>query len=644
MKKFSYSRLLALVIFGVCLSPFTLTAQQVDTLAFQDFETMPQAPVWTYTGTPNTFLSGFTTASQGPPNSPIGIGGSRAWHVRTVSSGNPVTFANQSIPSNYDSIRVRFRLAAMNLNSSSSGGPDHLDYVLVEYSLNNGTNWVNRIRVRGAVNNNCTWPYSAASTAKAYYLPATEQVFQPTTSGLQLQAGLGTVEMVFPGSITQLSIRITPRSSSSSDSWMVDNLVLIGESSCATTTATINPVACESFVSPSGKYVWTSSNTYQDTIPNAGLCDSIITVNLTVNNSSQGLIAETACNAYTSPSGNHIWTTSGFFQDTIPNANGCDSVITVSLTINNGTAETIQESACDAYTSPSGNYTWTTSGTYQDTILNAAGCDSIITVNLTVTNSSLASIQDTVCNTYTSPSGNYVWTATGTYQDTLLNANGCDSLITIDLTVNTNATASINETACGSFTSPSGLYTWTASGMYQDTISTTAGCDSLLTINLTITNADTSVTISGNMLSANVGGAIYQWLDCQNGNQPVAGATQQTFTPSASGSYALRITQDGCTDTSSCRQITLVGLEQNDHADEIVIWPNPVHELLNVDIGTLTPKGQLRIYDLKGRTLIAQDMPGTRRFSLETQSLSAGMYILELVADTGTLRIRFSVE
>lgn len=91
-----------------------------------------------------------------------------------------------------------------------------------------------------------------------------------------------------------------------------------------------------------------------------------------------------ACSSYTSPSGNYVWNTSGIYIDTIPNSRGCDSVITVILTINNPTASVLTDTACGHYTSPSGNYTWSNSGTYTDTLTNAAGCDSIITINLTV--------------------------------------------------------------------------------------------------------------------------------------------------------------------------------------------------------------------------------------------------------------------
>ena len=67
---------------------------------------------------------------------------------------------------------------------------------------------------------------------------------------------------------------------------------------------------------------------------------------------------------------------------------GCDSIITISLTVNNSAATSLNETVCDNYLSPGGN-TYTVSGTYQDTLQTAAGCDSVITINLTVNNSNL---------------------------------------------------------------------------------------------------------------------------------------------------------------------------------------------------------------------------------------------------------------
>ena len=101
------------------------------------------------------------------------------------------------------------------------------------------------------------------------------------------------------------------------------------------------------------------------------------------------------------------------------------------ITFCSETTETITANVCDSYTSPSGK-TWTTSNTYMDTIANDAGCDSVITVNLTVRDKTTETITANVCDSYTSPSGK-TWFKTGTYKDTIANDAGCDSIITFNV-------------------------------------------------------------------------------------------------------------------------------------------------------------------------------------------------------------------
>ncbi len=260
------------------------------------------------------------------------------------------------------------------------------------------------------------------------------------------------------------------------------------------TTSIITEMACDSYTSPSGNYVWTSSNTYKDTIPNAVNCDSIITINLIIN-STTAIITETACNSYTSPSGNYIWTSSNTYMDTIPNASNCDSIITIILTVNYPSTATVTVTACDSYTSPSGNYVWTSSNTYMDTIPNAANCDSIITINLTIKNFTTSTINETACNSYTSPSGNYVWTSSNTYLDTIPNAANCDSILIINLIINNSSQSTDILTACDSLLWIDGV-TYTASNNTATyTLTNTLGCDSVVTLDLTIHNSSTGTDV-----------------------------------------------------------------------------------------------------------------------------------------------------
>lgn len=276
MKHFLRTCALCAVFFG-----FDVQAQiSIDTLAIQDFEVTPATPTWNFTG-PVVYRSGFTTANNAPPNSPIGINGSRAWETTTNSSGLTLDFDNILVPQNiYDSVRVSFRLAAMNL-TGTGGGPDNLEYVNFAYSLNNGTTYTTRLRIQGAAANNSVWPYDAQGVAKAYYLPATQVMHQPAGTGLRLLDGLGFVELTFPGNVGQVKIRITARSSSGSDTWMIDNLVLTGEKSCSNTVGTLLQTACKSFTLNGTTY--DSTGIFTQILPNATGCDSVLTLNLTIN-------------------------------------------------------------------------------------------------------------------------------------------------------------------------------------------------------------------------------------------------------------------------------------------------------------------------------------------------------------------------
>ena len=243
------------------------------------------------------------------------------------------------------------------------------------------------------------------------------------------------------------------------------------------TSSTIAQTVCESYTLNGQTY--NSSGTYTQTLTNVADCDSIITLNLTVLNTSY-TITDTVCESYTLNA--QAYTSSGTYTQTLTNVASCDSTITLNLTVLNSTSFDTQI-VCDSYTSPSGSiYTFT--GIYIDTIPNSVGCDSVITLDLTITgNSSSSTIAQTVCDSYTSPSGT-VYSSTGIYTDTVPNSVGCDSIITIDLTVKNSSSFLITQTVCGDYTLNG--QTYTSGGTYTQALTNIAGCDSTITLNLIV--------------------------------------------------------------------------------------------------------------------------------------------------------------
>ncbi len=369
-----------LVIGFILAASMSFSQALIDTLAIQDFEINPQSPTWSFTG-PVVYNSGFTGSNAAPPNSPIGVGGSRAWETTTNSSGLALTFDNVIIPPGYDSIRLNFALAAMNL-LGTTGGPDNLEWVVVEYSTNNGVSYVSRLRIQGAVANNSFWPYTATGHAKVFYLPASVTMFQPQTSGLQTTMGFSNCEIVFPGNISQLRVRITARSSSSTDTWLIDNVRLTGEIDCFAQTNQ-SFTECQGFSVNVNGNTYSQTGIYRDTLVSSQNCDSVIVTNLTILDTNETQMHEVVCDSFNLNGQKYI--SSGVYNQVFTNSFGCDSTIVLNLTVNQSTTANNQITICQGESYSVGGKTYTEEGFYYDTIANAIGCDSLVTTLLIVT-------------------------------------------------------------------------------------------------------------------------------------------------------------------------------------------------------------------------------------------------------------------
>jgi hypothetical protein len=313
---------------------------------------------------------------------------------------------------------------------------------------------------------------------------------------------------------------------------------------------------------------------------------------------------------------------------TVTDALGCSVTDMVEIETLAPTTASISETACGNYVSPSGN-TYTTSGTYLDTVPNAVGCDSIITISLTVNQPTTGMITTSSCYSYVSPAGN-TYAASGTYHDTLVNSIGCDSVITIDLTINGTTTATITETACDSYTSPSGMVL-TASGTYMDTIANALGCDSAITIQLTINAANVGVTMNGVVLTADAMNATYQWLNCDSASAPIAGETNQSFFPLVDGNYAVIVTENSCTDTSACIMVIGTGSVEPG-MDNVTLYPNPSEGNVMITLGTIYAEVSVVITDAQGRTVYSQIANGVSRMEMNP-ALESGVYFVSIYAD-----------
>lgn len=205
----------------------------------------------------------------------------------------------------------------------------------------------------------------------------------------------------------------------------------------------------------------------------------------------------------------HFTTSINDTTHTFTNASGCDSAVTLSLVINRGDTSGHVELACDEFVWNMIHYT--ADDTITDIHYDENGCVAIDTIYLTVKNRARTTIDTTACDTYTWDFNGQTYTTSQTITDTMPGSNGCDSIVTLHLTVNHNTSHSDTVDVCDTYIWHGNTYT--ASG--SDTIYYTNdfGCLSRDTLNLTIRHNSNTTTDSTVCDSARWHGTLYTTSD-----------------------------------------------------------------------------------------------------------------------------------
>jgi hypothetical protein len=400
-----------------------------------------------------------------------------------------------------------------------------------------------------------------------------------------------------------------------------------------TSTASVDVhTECDSYTWIDGVTYTTSNSMATHTLTNAANCDSVVTLNLTINSSTFYTDVISACNSYTWIDGVTYTSSNNTAKDTVLNAAGCDSIISLDLTINSVYATTDVQTVCD-------NLTWIDGVTYTSdnftathTLTSVAGCDSVVTLNLTVNNTMNTTDVITACVSYTWIDGVTYTASNSTATDTLVTSTGCDSVITLNLTINSHTSGSDIQTSCDSLTWIDGITYYSNTSNAYHTIVNAAGCDSVVRLFLTIIPIDITTSSNWSSISANAVGMTYQWMDCSD-NSLIAGETNITYTATVNGSYAVIISNStGCVDTSDCVTLTNVGINEAELVG-VSLYPNPTSDVLNIDKGS-NESLEITITNNAG-AVVYQSNTQNQITTINMSNMANGLYLVSLKNELG---------
>ena len=379
------------------------------------------------------------------------------------------------------------------------------------------------------------------------------------------------------------------------------------------TTGIFEHTACDSYTWIDGQTYTASTNTPTFTLENAAGCDSVVTLNLTIINSTTGVFEHTACDSYTWIDGQTYTASTNTPTYTLENAAGCDSVVTLNLTIIHSTSSVDVQTACGSYTWIDGQTYTASTNTPFITLENAAGCDSVVTLHLTINNPTTGVDVQTACDSYTWIDGQTYTESTNEPTYTLTNAAGCDSVVTLNLTINHSNTGVDVQTACDSYTWIDGQ-TYTASTNTPTyTLQNAAGCDSVVTLNLTVNHSVTSE------FTIETAESCYEW----NGTEYCQ-----------SGDYTQNLsTAAGCDSVVTLHLTVGVGIEEH-NVTLAYLAPNPATNTCRI-MGLDTDPVSVDIYDMNGK-LVRRDYTT----ELDVTLLPTGIYMVRVLTSNRIIDLK----
>ena len=432
--------------------------------------------------------------------------------------------------------------------------------------------------------------------------------------------------------------------------WQVDTLHLTINSAYHTD---LHVSACETYTWNGQTY--TESGDYDQTFTAANGCDSLVTLHLTINNPIHTAITRNACGSYDWH--DSTYTESGDYFFSHSDVNGCTQVDTLHLTINNPVHADTTVVAC-------GSYTWngtlyTVSGDYTYAHLDAHGCWQVDTLHLTINHATYGDTIVVVCESFTWHGTTYTETPAiaPTYTIVGGNHNGCDSIVTLTLTVHPLPTPFItgdNEICSYDTTTLVAgggiVYTWSTgesnnqiqvseTGTYYVTVTDVNGCSNTTHIVVSLAPTDTSlsdaiVTKSHDgvpyMLIYPKANLLYQWYE--NG-VAVPDETRQYYAPNGGLQKHIcykvlaRPLDDKCGVLTKCWELT------DTSTTKVRILPNPN----NGQFRLLLPEGtvQVQILDANGQTVLARKTDGATELDMNT-GLANGLYFVKIFRQDGS--------
>ena len=419
------------------------------------------------------------------------------------------------------------------------------------------------------------------------------------------------------------------------DSTFLLDLIVLGNSETE-----LSGEICAGSSFEAGGMSFDETGEYTINLTNAVGCDSIINLTLQVEDQFETNISTSICAGDSYTISDQVFTEAGEYSVGLTASTGCDSTINLDLTVIEIPVLAIDYLLCEGDSVEVAGTIYDEAGSYEIVLSSQDGCDSVIDLSIATLPVFNTAIETEICAGEVFAIGDMVFDMTGDYDIMLQDQNGCDSLISLSLIVNEPSNSTLDLLLCDGEIITIEDQIFDEAGMYEVMTTNMSGCDSIITVDLAFTPA---IELIDTMIFeiSDIPGAIM--LDVIGGVQPLSfewsnGDTTQNLSTFDPGEYSVTVTDaEGCMVVYNFfLPLDVSVIKDPDLNFELSVFPNPSYDLVQFELfNAPSSEFNLIVYDVLGR-VVHESARNTEKFELQLPA-AGGTYFYQLNFGQGNI-------
>jgi hypothetical protein len=243
---------------------------------------------------------------------------------------------------------------------------------------------------------------------------------------------------------------------------------------------------CEGTTYSENGFNVSEAGTYTQTFQTVNGCDSVVTLTLNVNSILNTELSATICQGQVYTENGFNVSEAGVYTQSLQTINGCDSIVTLTLNVNPVFNTELTATICQGQVYTENGFNVSEAGTYTQTLQTINGCDSIVTLTLNVNPIFNTPLTATICEGTVYNENGFNVSEAGTYTQSLQTINGCDSIVTLTLNVNPTFNTELSANICQGQVYAENGFNVSEAGVYTQTLTSVNGCDSIVTLTVSV--------------------------------------------------------------------------------------------------------------------------------------------------------------